>query len=413
MALLAPQAVWADLAISYKLDFQVGPVFPPALVDAVRQQVAGFIPNGMSMRVRNGKCTSSAGALTSIVNATTGEITLLNPKTKQFATAATASYAGFGATQPLPPEAQQMLASLKVDVKTSKTGQTGSINNLLAEETLITLTIAGPDPATSLRIDMDECLPAASEFDRVPALKELRSCSAAAGLSDPSAIVDKIFAQLPGASAKLSEAVKALSAKGSVVLKMQAAAHAPGLGALLQSQGLPGVEPDAPLVLMQMNLAEFSLDPLPDTAFQVPDGYQEAPFEDLLKPALPATRLAQAPVASPAPPYTGNVSRPGSDVSAPVPTFRPEPKYTQEARRARIEGAVLLSVVVDPDGNTRNIKVVKSLDPGLDQKAIEAVSQWKFKPGQKDGMPVAVQAQVEVNFRLLDKADDDKAQNPQ
>ena len=414
MALLAPQAVWADLAVRYKLDFQVGAVLPPAIVDAVRQQVAGFIPNDMSMRVRDGKCTSSVGALTSIVNATTGEITLLNPKTKQFATTPAATYADkIAGSTLLPPAAQQMLANLKVDVQTSKTGQTGSINDILAEETLITLTIAGPDPATSLRLDMDEWLPAASEFDRVPALKELGSCSTAAGMSDPSVMLDKLFGQVPGASAKLSEAVKALSIKGSAVLKMQISVHAPGLGALLQSQGAAGVDPDAPLVVMQMNLAEFSLDPLPDTLFQVPAGYQEAPSEDLLKLALPATRLAQAPVASPAPPYTGNASRPGPDVSAPVPTSRPEPKYTEEARKARIEGSVLLSVVVDPDGNTRNIKVVKSLDPGLDQRAIEAVSQWKFKPGQKNGTPVAVQAQIEVTFRLLDRVGNGKAQDPQ
>lgn len=411
MALLAPQAVWADLAISYKLDFQVGPVLPPAIVDAVRQQVAGAIPGEMAMRAKAGKCTSSIGPLNTIIDSAKGEITLLNPKTKQFATTPTASYADkIASSALLPPAAKQMLANLKVDVQTSKTGQTGSINDILAEETLITLTIEGPDATTSLRIDMDEWLPAASEFDRVPALKELGSCPTAAGMTDPSAMLDKLFGQLPGASAKLSEAMKALSIKGSAVLEMQIAAHAPGLGALLQSQGAPGVDPDAPLVLMQMNLAELSFDSLPDTLFQVPAGYQEAPIEDLLKTVAPATRLAQAQ--PPVPPYTGSTFRPGGDVSAPVPTFHPEPKYTEEARKARIEGSVMLSLVVDPDGNTRNIKVVKSLDPGLDQKAIEAVSQWKFNPGKKSGTPVAIQAQIAVTFRLLDKAPNDKAPNP-
>jgi TonB family protein len=58
-------------------------------------------------------------------------------------------------------------------------------------------------------------------------------------------------------------------------------------------------------------------------------------------------------------------------------------------------------VDVEPDGAARNIKVLRSIDPGLDQKAIEAVSQWKFKPGTKDGVAVTVRAQIQVNFRLI------------
>lgn len=79
------------------------------------------------------------------------------------------------------------------------------------------------------------------------------------------------------------------------------------------------------------------------------------------------------------------------------------PKYTEKARKARIEGTVYLYVVVDEAGIPRNMKVVHSLDPGLDQKAMEAVSEWRFKPGTKDGRPVAVSAQVQVNFRLISR----------
>ena len=64
---------------------------------------------------------------------------------------------------------------------------------------------------------------------------------------------------------------------------------------------------------------------------------------------------------------------------------------------------MLLSIVVDVDGLPKDIKVVRPLGSGLDEKAIEAVEQWRFKPGMKDGKAVATRAQVEVNFRLLDK----------
>jgi len=87
--------------------------------------------------------------------------------------------------------------------------------------------------------------------------------------------------------------------------------------------------------------------------------------------------------------------------SAPVPIHRIEPEYSDEARQAHHQGTVILSVVVDSAGLPTNIKVIRTLGMGLDEKAIEAVSQWRFKPGMKDGRPVSVAATIEVNFRLL------------
>lgn len=105
---------------------------------------------------------------------------------------------------------------------------------------------------------------------------------------------------------------------------------------------------------------------------------------------------------APNPLVVGGAYRIGGGVSAPVPIYQPEPRYTDEARQAKISGAVLLSMVVDEEGKAQRLRVVKSLDPGLDQSAIETVSQWRFRPGQKDGKPVPVMASIEVNFRLLD-----------
>jgi protein TonB len=97
----------------------------------------------------------------------------------------------------------------------------------------------------------------------------------------------------------------------------------------------------------------------------------------------------------------GGVFRVGGGVSAPVALFRPDPEYSEEARKAKYSGAVLLSIVVDIEGKARDIKVVKSLGMGLDEKAIEAVQKWKFKPGMSGGKPVNTRATIEVNFRLL------------
>jgi protein TonB len=91
----------------------------------------------------------------------------------------------------------------------------------------------------------------------------------------------------------------------------------------------------------------------------------------------------------------------GGGVSAPATIFKIDPEYSEEARRAKYSGSVLLSVIVDSEGMARDIHIVKSLGMGLDQKAMEAVQKWRFKPGKKDGRPVNVRVQIEVNFRLL------------
>jgi protein TonB len=97
----------------------------------------------------------------------------------------------------------------------------------------------------------------------------------------------------------------------------------------------------------------------------------------------------------------GGVFRIGGGVSAPVAIYKVEPEYSEEARKAKFQGTVVLSIVIDEHGMPTNFKVIRPLGLGLDEKAIEAVQKWRFLPGKKDGRPVAVLATVEVNFRLL------------
>jgi TonB family protein len=91
----------------------------------------------------------------------------------------------------------------------------------------------------------------------------------------------------------------------------------------------------------------------------------------------------------------------GLGVTAPSVAFRVDPEYTEEARFAKYSGTVVLTVEINPEGLAQNIRIVKALGLGLDEKAIEAISKWRFKPGTKDGVPVTVRANIEVNFRLL------------
>ena len=112
-------------------------------------------------------------------------------------------------------------------------------------------------------------------------------------------------------------------------------------------------------------------------------------------------RKMQAQTGSAATPPEEPVHKIGDGVTAPVLIKKQEPQYTKEALDAKLNGSVLLSIVVDSTGTPRNIQVVRSLGMGLDEKAIEAVQQWRFQPGTKDGKAVATAARVEVNFRTL------------
>jgi len=97
----------------------------------------------------------------------------------------------------------------------------------------------------------------------------------------------------------------------------------------------------------------------------------------------------------------GGLERIGGRVSMPKVIFEPDAEFSDEARRAKYQGVVLVSFIVNAQGNVENPRVTRPLGMGLDEKAIEAVLKYKFKPAMKDGKtPVAVMMSLEVNFRL-------------
>ena len=103
----------------------------------------------------------------------------------------------------------------------------------------------------------------------------------------------------------------------------------------------------------------------------------------------------------PVPENESTVHRASNEVSSPQLLSKVEPDYSAEAKRLGVEGLVMLSLEVWEDGRPHNIRVSKSLGHGLDEKAIEAVEQWRFSPGTKSGKAVRVQVQIEVSFRMI------------
>jgi TonB family protein len=97
----------------------------------------------------------------------------------------------------------------------------------------------------------------------------------------------------------------------------------------------------------------------------------------------------------------GGVYSVGNGVSPPIPTYKPEPPYTEEAKAAKLQGIVRLLVIIGADGAVSDVKVTEGLGKGLDESAVQTVKSWKFKPAMKDGKPVPCKVMVEISFRFF------------
>ncbi len=141
---------------------------------------------------------------------------------------------------------------------------------------------------------------------------------------------------------------------------------------------------------------------------------QAMPPVPLPPPPPPAVRsastpAAEAPAQAPAAAETDaqksgpadNPVKMGPGITLPSVLSKVDPDYTEDAKAAKIDGSVLLSLVIGTDGLAHDINVVRGIDSGLDLNAVSAVQKWHFQPATKDGQAVAVLAQIEVNFKLL------------
>ena len=408
------RAGWADLTMRHTLTIKFGSFLPPQAMDAIRQQLGNRLPEGTLVQVKGDRVCASMAKMFAVTDYAKGEITLVDPETRRYATVPLADYpATILAAQKLPslsPDAQRIFDNMKLDVKSSKTGQTATIHGIRTEENLLVFSL-DVTAEMHMRMEIHNWAAGGDELQRTPELRELAAyVGRPKGALNPVEMVTKVLAALPGMGEKLREPMQEMmKASGGAVIRMRAATYMPAM-----TQAMGGGATGEPVAEVTMELSELSAAPIPDSRFEVPAGYQTAAMEDLLGTFFPAPqplpqggRKAEIPggetrqiQVAPPPPGPG-VFRVGGGVSAPQVLERIEPSYTEEARAAKIQGSVLLYVVVHPDGTAGQIRVLRSLDPGLDQKAVEAVSTWTFKPGMKDGHPVAVQAQIEVNFRLL------------
>ena len=182
---------------------------------------------------------------------------------------------------------------------------------------------------------------------------------------------------------------RALTVKGNIAVANGLA----GMAEMQYLQALSQDPPDSPEAALTMETYARLLD-------SRDGGFRTAEAQAMLDRAEPIRQAAvdeiSAHIASSNP-----VAKVGNGVSAPVLTSKQEPEYSEDALAAKWTGTVLLGVIIGTDGLAHDMTLLKSVGFGLDEKAAEAVSQWQFKPGTRGGVPVPVQATIEVNFRLL------------
>ncbi len=417
--LLLPALLSADTTLLYRMEGKANPTLPPAFSQGFG---AAFSAMGLADRailIRGGKTRMKFGQLTMIADTPNGRVILLDTATSHFANIAVSQFLD-ETTRILtqaPAAASAVLASMKVDSSARLTGRTEQIHGIQAEEHEITMSLSaalGPTtPVTTfMKMITQIWMATPEETARNPAIREFIDANAQTlpGMDSGDAIL-KAFSQLPSLGESLSSMTKEMNNRRSVRLRSNVQIFVPILATLAAQMPAPGGTPvnfdaNSPVAEMTDELVEISSAAIADSMFQVPSGYTAAPVEDLMaamRPRVTAAVAANSPTTQPPTPIAGPIFQAGNGVTQPTLASKVDPDYTEEARAAKIQGTVVLAVVIGTDGRPRDFKVTRSLDPGLDQKAVEAAQRWVFRPGLKDGMPVNTRAMIEINFRLLDK----------
>ena len=139
--------------------------------------------------------------------------------------------------------------------------------------------------------------------------------------------------------------------------------------------------------------------PIPDPTPDEPEPIRELEPEEVVPDVVPDDAIFGVPDEPPPPPDEGPI-RVGGQIKEPRKTKEVKPVYPEIARKARIEGVVILEITVDKQGNVKDVKVLRPLPMGLTEAAVDAVRQWKYEPSTLNGRPVEVLVTVTVRFSL-------------
>jgi TonB family protein len=390
-------AASADLTVRYKVSVKAGSLMRPEAAQKL-EEARKTAPTEVVTQFHGDVARSEVNGRVTLLDYGRRQVTLVDTKGQRFATAPFDEYVAAlrPAAQPMPSQLSTALRKIQPHVVSKDNFVLANIQGIRAEQTAAMIDYSLPPTMglgnlVAMRIEIRAWRPLEEEMARVPLLKDWADYQARGkDLVHPTSALENVFAAAGGEEMRgVMEALEKMQDRPA--LKMQVAYSMPGLAALQRKQGVDapaGTDPGGSILELGYELADLSPAPLADSLFTVPAGFHSVSLKEIMStPLVPATAGGQLP--------------PG--VKAPVLILKSDPQFTEEARKAGTEGTVLLSIVIGADGNVQDSSIVKSLSPDLDQKAREAVSRWKFQPGEKDGKPVAVRAQIQINFRLSEK----------
>jgi len=291
VVLLAP-LLRGDATLRYHTDVKTA-AGVPGLPAGGGPDLAGV--RDMVVRIKGNKAYSTQGNLTSIMDLTTQDMTLIDTVHKRFAKVSASQYAEQvkAAIPTIPSEARTALASMKTSVDTRSTGRTATIQGIQAEEHEFVLTMdlppGGPPQAGPLmKMFMQIWTAKPEEAQRVPALQEFQNYTASATSSmNPMEMVRQVFSALPGLGDSLGSMVADMSKSGSMSMRVHTEVTMPFLAAMAQ-QGVPlppGFDASAPVIEMNQELTELSTDPIDGALFEIPQDFLPASLEEILKGA--------------------------------------------------------------------------------------------------------------------------------
>ncbi len=300
--------VRADVTIRYQTEFTPAAALQPLLEQIMKSAQAG---SGVSVSMKGNKGYSTAGKWTEIFDFASGEVTLLDPEHKTFATLPLAQLGDkmAGAVPQVNAQqaeaAQEAMASIKSNVASRMTGNTAEIQGVQAEERELTLTMDLPttnrmmnQSGPGMKMVMHIWTAKKEEALRVPAIRELTGYYAwQRYVLNPASMIQKMAGKMPGLSDSIGPLLQEIFKNQSVILRSQMEMYMPFLATVAKQMAAKGkppmdIDPDAPVMVMTQEVAELSSAAVDASLFEIPKDYTAASADDMVKDLLKAQNPA-------------------------------------------------------------------------------------------------------------------------
>lgn len=296
---LTLSVVRADVTLRYKMEIKANP-------GLFAQMAAAALPQESMLRLKGGKGFSTSMGFNSIIDFATKEISLLDTAGKRYAKLTSDQFGEeiARAMPEMPAEARAGMAPMKADVSPARvTGRFAVIQGVEAEEREIAISVGGPampnmppGPTVKMVVQLWSAKP--GEVTRVPAIRELTGYTLwSYGTMDPTVFMGKMMKQMPGFSDVFEALMKEMQ-KGTTVLRVHMDMFMPAMAGMLgrmpagSNPSSASFDPDEPFMQMNQEVVELSSAPVPDSVFQIPEGYREAAASEVIKSLFAKSQAA-------------------------------------------------------------------------------------------------------------------------